>query len=147
MILLQTLKNRYNRYIEEAQEARQKAGLCDGLFGMGNDPRKHPCHGNFYEAVGTWVEDFLRDDPGEPECAEAAEWILKAADLNRENQDVYWYMYAAQTHALPVIEKLTREDAKLLLQWYDRAYPARDRMPTQDQVFRALKKTARPGLW
>ena len=73
MVLLQTLKERYDRYVAEAREARQKAGLCDGLFGMGNDPRRHPCHGNFYEAVGTWVEDFLRDDPGEPECAEAAD--------------------------------------------------------------------------
>ena len=147
MILLQTLKNRYNRYIEEAQEARQKAGLCDGLFGMGNDPRRHPCHESFYKAVESWVSGFLGGKPGEAECAEAAEWILKAADVHRENQDVYWYMYAAQTHALPVIEKLTREDAKLLLQWYDRAYPARDRMPLQDQIVRVLKKTARPGLW
>ena len=147
MVLLQTLKNRYDRYVAEAQEARQKAGLCDGLFGMGNDPRKHPCHERFYEAVGSWVANFLEGKPGEGECAEAAEWILKAADLNRENQDAYWYMYAAQIHALPVIAKLPRDEAKRLLQWYDRAYPPRERMPVQDQIFRALKKTARPGLW
>lgn len=144
---MQRLKDQYVKYLSEAEQARRKAGLCDGLFGMGNDPRKHPCHGSFYEAVETWAAGFLKENPCGDECAEAAAWILKAADLYRENQDVFWYMYAAQIHALPIIAKLNRADAKHLLQWYDRAYPARDRMPVQDQVYRALKKAARPGLW
>lgn len=147
MVLIQKLKDRYDRYITEAQEARQKAGLCDGLFGMGNDPRKHPCHESFYKAVETWAADFLKEGPPAEQCAEAAAWILQAADFHREDQDVYWYLYAAQLHALPLIARLAREDAKQLQQWYDRAYPARERMPAQDQVYRALKKAARPGLW
>ena len=144
---MQKLKERYEQYIREAGLARRKAGLCDGLFGMGNDPRKHPCHDGFYEAVGRWTADFLEANPGEEQCREAVTWILEAAHLHRDQQDVYWYMYAAQAHALPLIPFLGAETGKILVSWYDHAYPARDRMPVQDLVYKALKKTSRPKRW
>lgn len=141
--MIQKLKDRYEQYIAQAREARRKAGLCDGLFGMGNDPRKNPCHDSFYDAVGQWVSAFLASNPNPEDCAEAVAWILQAAYLNREQRDVYDYLYAAQGHALPLIQKMFQTDAKALLDWYGRTYPRRDRMPVQDNVYGELKKTAR----
>ena len=142
---MEVLKNHCDRYLAEAQEARQKAGLCDGLFGMGKDPRKDPCHERFYQTLEKWSAEFLTLETTAEQKAAAAAWILKAADEHRDEADVYWYLYAAQIHALPIIARLKQETAKELLQWYDQAYPARERMPVQDQVYRALKKAARPG--
>jgi hypothetical protein len=143
--LIEVLKNHCDRYLADAREAREKAGLCDGLFGMGKDPRKDPCHERFYRTVESWTAEFLKQEPAAQQQAAAAAWILKAADEHRDETDVYWYLYAAQVHALPIIAKLEQGSAKELLQWYDRAYPARERMPVQDQVYRALKKAARTG--
>ena len=144
---MQNLKNRYEQYLEEAAKARQKAGLCDGLFGMGNDPRKAPCHEAFYEFVASWVAEFLEKTPATGTCAEAAAWIVKIADAHRGEKDVFGYLYAAQRHALPLIAWMEQESAKKLLCWYESAYPRRDRMPVQDEVCKALKKAARPKLW
>ena len=141
---MQDLKNRYEQYLEEAEKARQKAGLCGGLFGMGNDPRKAPCHEAFYVFVAEWVGAFLQT---EGDCGEAASWLLKLADAHRGEKDVFGYLYAAQGHALPLIARMDRESAKELLCWYEGAYPRRNRMPVQDAVYKALKKAARPKLW
>ena len=137
---MQDLKNRYEQYLAEAEKARQRTGLCDGLFGMGNDPRKAPCHEAFYEFVAQWVDQFMQT---EGDCGEAARWLLKIADAHREQKDIFGYLYAAQGHALPLIGRMDREQAKELLCWYDSAYPRRERMPVQDQVFKALKKAAK----
>ena len=145
--MIQRVKECYERYEQEALAARQRAHPCDGLFGFGADPRRDPCHDRFYQTVGQWVEEFLNAKPGPEACGEAAEWILKAADIHREEQDVYWYMYAAQSHALPLIRKMDTERSKALLNWYETAYPARDRMPAQDAVYKALKKASRTKLW
>lgn len=144
-MLIEILKNHCSRYLAEAQEARGKAGLCDGLFGMGKDPRKDPCHERFYRAVESWTDEFLKQETTAQQRAAAAAWILKAADEHRGEMDVFWYLYAAQAHAIPIIEKLEQEAAKELLIWYDRAHPARERMPVHDRVYRALKKAAGQG--
>lgn len=143
---MDALKNRYEQYLREAEKARQKAGLCDGLFGMGNDPRKAPCHEAFYEYVARWVAEFLEGEPGPEACAEAAGWLLKLAQAHRGQKDVYGYLYAAQGHALPLIARMDRDRAGALLAWYEEAHPRRDRMPVQDGVCKALKKAARPKL-
>lgn len=140
--MIRKLIKRYEDYEREAEAARQQAHLCDGLFGFGADPRKHPCHTSFYEAAGQWVTEFLSMDPEPEQIAEAAAWFLKAADSHR-SQDTYWYLYASQSHALPLIEGLDRESGKVLLEWYEKAYPARERMPVQDAVYKALRKAAR----
>ena len=144
---MQDLKNRYELYLREAEKARQRAGLCDGLFGMGNDPRKASCHQDFYEYVGQWVDAFLKMKLDPESCAEAVEWILKIADAHRAQKDVFGYLYAAQGHALPLIARMDRNIAGELLSWYDRSYPKRDRMPVQDRVYKALKKASAVKRW
>ena len=144
---MQTLKDQYERYLLEAERARQRAGLCDGLFGMGNDPRRASCHQDFYEYVGRWTADFLKSGPDAAACTAAVSWLLRVADGHREQQDVFGYLYAAQGHGLELIARMDRDSAKELLCWYDRTYPKRDRMPVQDGVYKALKKASRTKLW
>lgn len=140
--MLNRLKARYWQYEVEAGKSVQKARPTDGLFGMGADPRKHPCHDAFYEDVGNWVDEFLNAEPSSQEADEAAMWIIKAAAGHRDTE-VYWYMFAAQGYAVPLIQKMTPESCRELAEWYDKAYPKRDRMPVQQNVFKLLQKRAK----
>ena len=137
--MLNQLKARYERYEQEARQARKKASAFDGLFGMGADPRRHPCHESFYEDVARWVQEFLEAGPSVPEVSDAVEWILMAAD-SRRGTDVYWYMYAAQGLAEPLIGRMAPERCAQLLRWYDKAYPKCERMPVQASVYKLLRK-------
>lgn len=142
MTMLERLKARYGQYEQESRQAVEKAKPTDGLFGMGNDPRKDPCHDRFYEDVAAWVQEFLETAPDPQAAADAAEWILRAADAHRE-QEVYWYMYAAQGHALELIRRMPQSRSETLLRWYDEAYPKIERMPVHREVYKLLRKVAK----
>lgn len=150
---LQALHHLYETYEETAKAVRRKASRYAGAFGLGDDPRKHDCHEKFFEDVGCWVHDFLKDDPAPGDVTQAVCWILKAADAHR-NTDVYWHMYAAQGHAKSLILQISREDSIQLLQWYVRAYPEGDWLPVQQEVYQLLRKqsgiqegSSRCGFW
>ena len=137
---MEKLQAIYAEYFKKAADARSKASPFAGVWGMGDDPRKHHCHDAFYEAVEAWVKEFA---PADAEAAlEAVKYILEAA-LSRRDEDVYWYLYAAQGLVMPLIPRLRSEDCKALAQWYDKAYPRRDRMPVQQNLFKALKKAGK----
>ena len=139
MAQLERLYQLYNAYEEKAKEVRRKASRYAGAFGLGDDPRKHECHEDFFDDVGRWVQDFLNENPSAGEITQAACWILKAADAHRDT-DVYWLMYAAQSHAGSLIPHMSREESLQLLQWYDGAYPKGERLPAQQEVYRILRK-------
>lgn len=136
---IQSLKDIYSRYEAEAAAVRAEASAFDGLFGMGEDPRKDPCHMRFYEGVEQWVEAFQAEGPGEPAVYEAVSWILSAA-ADHAGEATYWFLYAAQGLCRKLIPALSPEHCALLRRLYDERYPRRDRMPVQKEVYRLLKK-------
>ncbi|MBO4939270.1 MAG: hypothetical protein J6C98_09805 [Oscillospiraceae bacterium] len=142
MIVLEQLKARYARYEQEARKAVLNAKPTDGLFGMGADPRKHPCHDQFYQDVAEWADTFEKTAPSAQAAADAVEWIIRAADSHRD-EETYWYMYAAQVHARLLIPLMAPDRCASLVRWYDSAYPPIDRMPVQKELFRLLRKCSK----
>ena len=138
---LEELRGLYAAYEKKAANVHKNAPRYAGIFGLGNDPRNHACHEMFYEDVGTWVQDFLKEKPSPEETAQAVRWILEAATLCR-NPVVCGYLYAAQGHSVKLIPALSQEESRELLEWYDRSYPERDRMPVQQEIFALLRKQA-----
>ena len=72
----------------------------------------------------------------------------------KRNPVVCGYLYAAQGHSVKLIPALSQEESRELLEWYDRSYPERDRMPVQQEIFGLLQKQAgeytaqkHSGLW
>ena len=139
--MVQKLKERYARYVETARKVRRKAPATAGLFGMGDDPRKNPCHEAFYEDVASWAAEFRASNPDEKAANEAVSWIIEAAAEHRD-EDAYWFMYAVHGHCKELIPLLAPADCARLVQFYDEQYPRRDRMPVQKEVYRLLKKRA-----
>lgn len=137
--MVQQLKDRYGRYVEEVRKVRENAPATAGLFGMGDDPRKNPCHMSFYEDVEQWVKEFLASGPDAESAYQAVCWILSAAAQHRD-QECYWFMYAAHGHCKRLIPLLTSENCGELVRFYDDSYPRRDRMPVQKEIYKLLKK-------
>lgn len=142
MQTMEQLKQIYSRYDTEIEGAYKKASPLAGIFGMGDDPRNHPCNMAFYENVEQWVNSFLEDGPTADEARDAAMWILEAASLNRQAR-TYWYFYVAHNHVIPLIPLLTPEDCKKIAAWYDATYPKRERLPNHDALYKKLCKRAK----
>lgn len=139
MATLEQLYNLFETYKQKAKTVRSKASRFAGAFSLGDDPRLHGCHEQFYEDVGLWAEEFVKGNPSPEEISEAAHWLLETAPKYRD-EDVYWYLYAIHAHAKMLIPLLTEQDCRQLRKMYDDTYPVLDRLPTQKEVYQLLKR-------
>lgn len=137
--MLQQLKDRYERYNEEANQARINCSPVGGLFGFGDDPKRHPCHEQFYEDVGKWTQAFLETQPDAEECFQAVRFMLTAPKVC-SGADSYWMMYAAHGWCRELVGKLDAAGCGELRKLYGELYPRADRMPVQQALYKALKK-------
>ena len=139
--MLQKLFEIYDHYDQVLHKVLEEASITDGLFGMGDDPRNNPCHIAFYEGVEKWVAEFCQGEPDNTAAFEAAEQIITAAAKKRGDPS-FWFLFAAQGHAKPLIAKLTTHQCAELRGFYDDNYPRLERMPVQKEVYKLLKKGA-----
>lgn len=139
--MIQQLMERYRAYDEEARQVRKQAAPTDGLFGMGNDPKKHPCHMQFYEDIGKWTGDFLASDPDPKQAFDAARFLITAPE-ECSSKESYWMMYASQGWCRELVCRLDADDCIRLRELFDALYPKRVRLPVQQELYRSLKKRA-----
>ena len=139
---LQQLQAIYDAYITQSASVLQKASAFDGLWGFGNDPKKDPCHMKFYEDVDRYIDELLRADPSQEQAFQAAQWIVHTPP-KYEKQAVYWCMLAVHGPCKKLVPLLSREHCALLRDFYDAVYLRRDRLPVQQELYKALKKQAK----
>ena len=139
--MIQQLMERYRAYDEEARQVRKQAAPTDGLFGMGNDPKKHPCHMQFYEDIGKWTGDFLASDPDPKQAFDAARFLITAPE-ECSSKESYWMMYASQGWCRELVCRLDADDCGRLRELFDALYPKRVRLPVQQELYNSLKKRA-----
>lgn len=142
MDMLEILKEQYRDYDEKAVQVKKEAKGAAGLWGMGEDPRRHHCHDVFYESVGQWVRDFLNTAPNSQYVMIAAKFILGAAAERREEES-FWYTFAAQGHVKPMIAWLNGAQCKELADWYDTLYTKLERLPVQRELYKMIRKAAK----
>ena len=135
------LEEIYQRYQQALAEARNDAAPLAGIFGFAGGPKAHPCHDEFYAAVGQWVTDLLSGQPSTAELLAAARFLLSQAD-SVQGQDVYWYYLAAQNHAKALIQQLDIAACETLRQEYDALYPAAVRLPLHNDIYGLLCQKA-----
>ena len=142
-IQLEQLKEIYKTYERELATVLQNAKPLAGWFGVSNDdPRYAPCHQTFYDAVGKWVDDFAALEPEPVWAKQAVVRILEAASQNRGKQS-YWYYLAAQSYVKKLLPFLKKEHCQMLVKWYDKTYPRRERLPVNDELYSLMKKAAK----
>ena len=140
--MINQLKQMYETYKEKSLEVRRKAPVFAGILGLGSDPRRHPCHEEFYEDTIKWTDEFVKTAPSAETAMEAAQFILEEADKNRD-VDAYWFLFVAVGNLRPMIPFLTKEQCKTLAARFDELYPKRERMPVQVETYKKLVKASK----
>lgn len=140
--MINELKSMYEAYKEKSLEVRRKAPAFAGILGLGSDPRKHPCHEEFYEAAIAWTEKFVQSSPSAEETMAVASYMLEAPAPERE-RDAFWFLWVAVGNIRSLIPYLKKEDCKALAVRFDELYKKRDRMPVQEETYKKLVKAAK----
>ncbi len=137
--MLTQLKTIFTDYDAAVRDVRKKARAFDGILGLGKDPRKDPCHEQFYNAVGKWTEDFLATEPSQEDLKAAALFLIEEPK-NYEGKECFWFMFAAQGHIKPMIGTMCPETSQMIKASLEAAYKKRDRMPLQKELLKLLDK-------
>ena len=140
--MINELKGMYNDYLKESVEVRRKAPLFAGWLGLGSDPRRHPCHEQFYDATIAWTERFVASAPDRERVVEVAKFELEIP-MEYRDYDAYWFMYVAIGNIRPLIPLLSKEDCQVLVKRFDELYKKKDRMPVQAETYKMLAKAAK----
>ena len=140
--MINELKQMYADYQKKSLEVRQKAPVFAGILGLGSDPRRHPCHEEFYDATIAWTEKFVKSAPTQQEAMEVASFVLEAPEKERE-RDAFWFLWVAVGNIRSLIPFLSKEDCKALVTRFDELYKKRDRMPVQVETYKMLVKASK----
>lgn len=142
MEMLQQLQAMFAAYDEKASQVKKNTKGIGGVWGMGEDPRNHPCHEEFYYQVEQWVKEFLAAQPDRAVVAAVAKFLIGAA-AERRDQDSFWFSYAAQAHVMPMISWLEPAVCKELVTYYDSLYTKLERLPVQRNLYKKLVKAGK----
>lgn len=125
----------YNDYIQQCRRVCIEAPYGAGIFSSGKDPRNHPCHTEFYDAVEAMVTQAAQDASTETE--QMIRWMLEVPYFYA-NEDACWYLLAAQTHVKLLISRLTKDEKEQTGVWFSKLVPKRHRLPVQEEILRML---------
>lgn len=140
--MINELKQMYKDYVEKSAEVRSKAPLFAGFLGLGSDPRKHPCHEEFYDATIAWTKRFVESQPSAADVMAVASFVLEKPEQYRE-KDAFWFLWVAVGNIRSLVPLLEKEDCKVLVKRFDELYKKRDRMPVQVETYKMLAKAAK----
>ena len=136
------LRQLYADYIEQAYQTRRNAPVFAGIFGLGEDPRKHPCHDAFYRDTQAWTAQFVAGSPEPQQALEAATFMLEEPKLH-VGAEGYWFLYVCIGFIRELIPYMKAEDCKALAVRMNKLYPRRDRMPLQQETLKMLQKAGK----
>ena len=136
------LREIYETYVQKVAKVMDNSSAFDGFWGWGDDPKKDPCHMEFYETVEAYLQALLKQQPSEDVLFDVADRIIRTA-FDHKGTAAYWYMYAAHGLCKDLIPLLTPAHCAVLRDFYDEHYPKFDRMPVQRDLYKLLKKRAK----
>ena len=111
-------------YNEAVKKMTAKLRPGDGLLGFGRDPKRDPCHMEFYEAVGEAVGRMVQEGLTPAEAEETVRFLVTLAQEERYFDLTQPMREAVQGHARTLVPLLEPETARELAAWYNKTYPA-----------------------
>lgn len=136
------IKQICDEYIAEAERLESERKIGDGLFGIGKKPADDPCHDKFADDMEKAFAEIAKESPDSSSVREILSYIYHLPKEHDKPASVFWMLNAIHVFTLPLIEFLSSDDAKLLTSGYASDYRRWDRLPAQEQVYKALKKRA-----
>jgi hypothetical protein len=148
MDAISSVQSHLRRYFSAVERVMKNLKPGDGLFGLGNDPKRDPCHMAFYDALSEILSQAQSQPLSEAELDELVACVLRLDADNAGQLDMVRLMLqAVQGLTLPLIPRISQPCAEELAAWYAQYYPRKSRMPNQSKVLRALDRRAGKGLF
>jgi len=146
MDTVEKLEALYQEYAAFANSLPQISPVKKLLQGGHSESERHPAHRAFYDAVEAWVKSFAAGESEQEARVKALEVLLFAA-ADYKKKPPYWYMIAAQRHALALIPGLEEEKRAYLAERYRMCYPFNTQLPVQQEVEKLLRGSRAKGIW
>lgn len=125
-------------YAAACKEAAETSRPGDGLFGLGDDPRRRGFHTEFYQRLEAAVGGIVSSQPDREEAYGVACVLLKASTEREAPEMARWTLISVQKLAIPLIPLMSDAQRNELKTWYDHSVPRRERLPVQRDVYRLL---------
>ena len=129
-----------DEYIEKSRSVIANSRPGDGLMGFGNDPKKNPCHMEFYESMERLINEMAASSPDPGEASSVAEILIKAPETISCPDMCRWTLVAARQLAIPLIPYVTPEAKAELKAWFNDFVPRRERLPVEKKLYSALSE-------
>ena len=138
---LEGIQALYEAYWEKTKQLERDRKPGQGLLGFGSGPKDDPCHDRFAQDAEAFLKDLETAPPDQ--IRDVLAFVYHTPLDHPEPLTAYWMMRAVHGLTLPLIGRLTAEDALALKEVYERDYPRRDRFPAQKKVLSALTRAAK----
>ncbi len=135
------LEQAFTLYRQDLENCVKKSKPTDGLLGFGRSLKDDPCHDRFDERVKEAVDGICAASPSPADASRAMEALLRHETASWPLA-AQWMLRAIERHSIPLIPLLTPEAAALFLKEYAAQYKPWDRLPVQQEIYKALKRRA-----
>ena len=125
-------------YQADLDKLKKSLRLGDGLLGFGKAPGNDPCHAKLDQRAAELAQAWAQPDRDRAEAAELVRLYLSIDKSLALPSYAQGMLVAIQRHTLPLIPRLTPEEARALRAQFVRQYPRFTRMPIQKDVLNAL---------
>ena len=133
----------YDTYLEKALTAEKNRKPTDGMFGIGKKPGDDPCHAEFADALEAALKEYAASAPDPAAVRELLSFMYMRPKSHEDPKSIYWMLIAVHGLTAELIPLLGRADAAALQKEYGAAFRRWERLPVQQQVFRALTQAAK----
>ena len=142
--MLEEVISLYEAYLEEFYQLERKRKPMEGAFGFGGGPKNYPCHDRFAGDLEQLLQEFAEQSPSSGEVGEVLNYIyFTAPECWKAEPAVYWMLMAVHSLTMDLIGLAEPSEAARLYDVYQRVYPRRSRLPSQDKLLALLKKRAK----
>ncbi len=135
------LEQAFAVYRQDLENCARKSKPTDGLLGFGRSLKDDPCHERFDERVKEAVDGVIAASPTPEDASRTIEMLLRN-DIPSWPLAAQWMLRATERHSLPLIPFLAPEAAAVFMKEYAARYKPWDRLPVQQEIYKALKRQA-----
>ncbi len=141
----QTVRTIYSNCLEDVCNATEKNARRLGFVTRMFTGRQSDAEKPLFEFDANMKAELNRlsmRHASSAEVREMTEWMLEQMDAQRDNPRIKYAFAAVQRHLIPLVPCLSMEDAALLAELFEHAFPRRERFPSHVELIAALREQA-----
>ena len=143
MTAIERVKGLYGGYLDKALQLEKDRKIGEGLLGIGKKPADDPCHEKFADDMAAALKEIAEGKPDSAAASEILHYIYSIPAEHEEPKSVYWMLIAVHGCTKELIPLLSPSDAEALRKEYGKMFRRWQRLPVQQEIFKALGNAAK----